>query len=194
MNSASQAVRDAAKALERLAAHFPEASDVRAPLFSYPVDGNFVVRCKPNRSAVLALAKRLAKAPLTHTISTPELPSMRRGWNSATFEQFLRDDEIENAINYAEANGKPILFSKGANGHPDRPLVKVYPIKGREGFVAARVYARGKLSEWDVYHIVTGCACSSASTDRAGAILKFETIPRDALDQAVARANIKKPV
>ena len=173
-------MKQVADTIEQLAQHI-EPSDER---FEYKVTDTFTLRCKSSKPALLALAKRLRKGYKRLTLVSPEPLNDKRRYEHGVFERFVRDGEFENAIEYNN------LFNRITISTPSgQPLVKVAPVPRDERFVVARVYCDGKLTEWNVYHIDSGMSAGSASTDKVGALLKFNDVSDEQIERAIKSIN-----
>lgn len=164
-----------ADALEEAALSIPDGAERFEKRF-----GSFIVRCRPTRLAVLDMAKKFRKK-LRFTTRSVNLTSHSsvRTYSRAAYNRFVIDGETQNAINYNQASNQPVYFNAGRGNHPNLLIMNVKKVK--EGFVVGFAVK----GEWNVYHIDTGLTCGCASSDKEGALLKFEGINEEALNQAI---------
>ena len=166
-----------AKMLEEEALSLPDFSAHGAEKFEKKF-GSFTVRCRPTRSAVMAMAKKFQKRTRFTTNHTLAGHSDRRNYSSNIYDQFVRDGETHNAITYNQLIDKPVYFASRRGNPPNLLIINAKEVE--EGFIVGRV----ATEVWNVYHIDTGMTCGCASSDRAGAVLHFEGIKKEDLIQA----------
>jgi len=149
--------------------------------------GSFAVRCSPTRQAVQEMAKKFRKKPRFTKKYKLAAHTMKRQYSASTYEEFVRDGETLNAVSYNLLFDKDVMFSAGRDKKPNLLIIKGEVV--REGFVVDRVVENGKPLMWDVYHLDTGMACSSLSSDKKGAVMKFNRIKEEDLQQAIENSK-----
>ena len=176
-----------AKTLEETAAYLPDASS-QGDKFTLKID-NLTIRCKNNKLALLAVAKKFRKGLPAGGWTRPSRPSIRRPkYKVDILERFVREGESDNAVAYAGLYDVPVYYSaKGLI------LVKLSHLKKSTDFVVARIYDNGVLCPWNVYYLRTGESVSSLADSKTASVLKFETIPKNKLNQAIENSK-NKPV
>lgn len=163
--------------LELSALSYPESSSHHDDAATFKFDA-LTIRCKPNRPAIEAVAKKYRRAP-----SLIRRLSATKRYDARAFRRFCCDGEIDNAVNYNKAAGKPVYFARLKKG--STPLVYATPVQNREGYVVGRIYLDRELLPYNVYYLDTGMSCSAESTDKGGALLKFSDIDDARLEKAI---------
>lgn len=174
--------KEIAQELIVIAGNYPETSfTVKETVFKHE---RFSIKCQPNRGAILNVAKKFNKGGSFLTSKRIATPSIKQRYSSKAFEDFCKDGEYENAVNYAR--GRQVYFAKSKK-YSSVPIVKTQEIT--PGFVIGRIYVDGVLCPWEVTHLDTGKSCGCASLDKAEALRKFKLIDLEKLTCTINRTD-----
>lgn len=139
------------------------------------VIGQLVIRCEPTSTAILAVAKKFDKATGFNERRKGKT-KISRSFSASTYKDFCEAGELENAYTYATNMDRSVFFECTHN----RLLVNAKPIPGFSDFVSAiYFYPGGKKRDWDIYHTLSGLACSSLAHSRIAAVNTFKKIRAD---------------
>lgn len=185
-----------ADAIEREAIHLPESAPRNAPKAEITV-GPLTVRCKPTHTAAKAMAAKYRKG-VSHGGGTggfmnPTKPAanLRPRFSRQQLDDFLADDEWENARQYAALHGERIYSFRDAKGNYC-PIYQAKPLTDDPRFVLGKVGGyrgyRGRIEGWKVTHIASGLAATSAHSTAKAAVDEFLAIDPDKLEAALAKA------
>lgn len=158
-------------------------------------------RCIPTKQAVNALADRIEankfvnstgnnaggirKVPSFTVFDKSVRPHKNRGF-STVFNGFVKDSEIENAINYAQFCKKPVCFGKGKK----EPLIIAHAKEFALGFIVGRTFSKNVPDPWLVTHLYTGYSCGTKDAETAkDAIQQFEKVPEEKLQKAIDKVT-----
>lgn len=171
------------KLLEEKAQSLPDVVEGNPAKFSYRFDDGFLVRCFPTKPALMSLLKKLRKAKKLGTRGKIRPRSMGRAYSSVTFEDFVRDGEYDNAVQYNKQFDREVLFSAGKH-----VLIRCEPIPGDDRFVLARFFLDDKLQPWCVYHVDSGVRFFIGHT-KVGILTEFANVALDRLHAAIEKVD-----
>ncbi len=156
--------REAAEHIREQATRYREADQQHAQPASFWL-GSWQVKCRPTRTAVLALADRIAKGVPSDARppSTPRLnTSLRQAFPQSAFDRLVADGDAQAAIELADMAGLPVYFAVTFG----KPTAICSPkLQADERFVSGRL---GRT--WSVTHLGSGMSVGrSGHATRAAA-------------------------
>lgn len=153
--------------------------------FTFIFNDGFRVSCRYSKGAALSLLKKLKKAKVRKTKLTAPRSASKR-YDMSTYESFVFDGELSNAMEYTKLHNREMFFSG------DCVLLKVTAIPNESRFFMAKVYSDGELSQWNVYHINSGMSCGCSSKNKNEVLIKFASITEEVLNQGDKDADHTK--
>ncbi len=173
--------------LREHASTYPESAAYGVDLVGFRII-QLNIRCNSTSTAIFAVAEKFDKATGFKERRKTKV-RISQGFSTATYRDFCEADELHNAYNYATNMGREVFFECTH----DRLLVDAKTVPGFSDFVSAIYFhANGVKRTWDVYHTLSGLACSSSSRSRAAAVAKFRKRSSREINESVAKLPASK--